>query len=247
MTRNNPIFLCVFSAFILIDATNALANEVKINKPQSSIVIEQTSVKQSGNIEDKNSDVKNKLIKKLNVVDFFSSDFSQVVQDVNGNALQTSSGSLTVKKPNMVYWNTQEPDESLIVSDGKTLWFFNPFIEQVSAYSLKSAIANTPILLLTSDSPQLWQYYFVTEKDVTEKQVTDINQAVFVIHAKDENSQVKSLELHFNSDKLSSLIILDATGQISTITLNNIDYKNEPKLSLFQFVLPEGVYLDDQR
>ncbi|NQY33389.1 MAG: outer membrane lipoprotein chaperone LolA [Alteromonadaceae bacterium] len=242
MTSKNPIFLCVFSAIVLLDSTNTMASEVKVKKLQPSVAIKQTPVHQSVNSEEKNSEIKNKLIKKLSGVDFFSADFYQVVQGVDGNTLQSGSGSLTVKKPNMVYWNIQQPDESLIVSDGQTVWFFDPFIEQVSAYSLQSSIANTPILLLTSDSQELWQHYLVTKKPATE-----IYQDIFVIHSKDENAQVKSLELIFNSDKLSRLIMLDATGQVITITLKNIDYKNEPDLALFQFVVPEGVHLDDQR
>ncbi len=26
-----------------------------------------------------------------------------------------------------------QPDESILVSDGKTLWFYNPFVEQATA------------------------------------------------------------------------------------------------------------------
>ncbi|EDM66590.1 hypothetical protein PE36_04133, partial [Moritella sp. PE36] len=29
------------------------------------------------------------------------------------------------------------PDEQLIVSDGESIWLYNPFVEQVSIYSLK--------------------------------------------------------------------------------------------------------------
>jgi outer membrane lipoprotein carrier protein len=48
-----------------------------------------------------------------------------------------------------------------------------------------------------------------------------------------------------NSIELSSFNILDATGQLSVITLEQSNTK--PKQSIFQFTVPEGVYLDDQR
>ena len=48
-------------------------------------------------------------------------------------------------------------------------------------------------------------------------------------------------------NKLSQFSFLDATGQVSHIKLSNFDAKKVPSSSLFNFVLPEGVQIDDQR
>jgi len=184
-----------------------------------------------------NEDSKQKLIKKLNLFNFFSSDFSQQVQSFDGNAIQDGKGTLTVKKPNRVYWHTTEPDETLIISNGETLWFYDPFVDQATAYTLQKIIANTPILLLTTDSQSLWANY----------QVSELSKDHFVIKAIDETSQVKKLEINFNGDILAQLVIVDATQQKSTITLTKLDHTLEPNDKLFQFELPQGVNLDDQR
>jgi len=185
------------------------------------------------------SAVKSNLMKKLATLEYFSANFNQQVLDADGNELQNASGTLAVKKPNLVHWNTAEPDESLLVSDGSTLWFFDPFVEQVSAFLLEKALMNTPILLLTSSDPTLWQHYSVSSMD-------DNN---YLIHANDNNAQVKTLELNFksNTNKLHSFTILDATGQLSYFKLSQFDDKNVPENSLFTFNIPEGVQLDDQR
>ncbi|MBA6232884.1 MULTISPECIES: outer membrane lipoprotein chaperone LolA [unclassified Colwellia] len=183
--------------------------------------------------------VKGTLIKKLASLEYFTADFKQQVLDAEGNELQNALGTLAVKKPNLVHWNTVEPDETLIVSDGVTLWFFDPFVEQVSAYLLEKALMNTPILLLTSSDPTLWQHYSVSS--------TDENN--YLIHAIDNNAQVKTLELRFkeNSHKLDSFTILDATGQLSIFKLSQFDDKHSPDSALFIYEIPEGVQLDDQR
>ncbi|MFT5756913.1 MAG: outer membrane lipoprotein carrier protein [Alteromonadaceae bacterium] len=183
------------------------------------------------------SDHKKQLIEKLKKINFFSAGFEQKTLDEKGNVLQEGSGELAVSKPNLVHWNTKTPDESLIVSDGSTLWVYDPFIEQAIAYKLVNAIANTPILLLTSDDQALWAHY----------RVSQIDQATYLIHADDVNSQIKTLELHFVKDKLSGFTFLDATGQLSIISLKEVDFTTAPALDLFQFVLPEGTHLDDQR
>jgi len=183
------------------------------------------------------TDHKIELIEKLKDIKFFNANFEQKVVDEEGNVLQEGGGTLAVSKPNLVYWNTKTPDESLIVSDGTTLWFYNPFIEQVTAYKLANAIANTPILLLTSDADDLWAHYSVSR----------IDQATYLIHADDVNSQIKTLELHFVDDKLSGFTFLDATGQLSIISLKDVNFTTAPASELFEFVLPEGTYIDDQR
>ncbi len=48
---------------------------------------------------------------------------------------RTGRGDLWVKRPNLFNWHMTQPDESVLVSDGKTLWFYNPFVEQATATS----------------------------------------------------------------------------------------------------------------
>lgn len=55
----------------------------------------------------------------------------------DGETLVNGSGTVAVKRPNLFRWDTQKPDENLLVSDGKTVWYYNPFVEQVTAMWLK--------------------------------------------------------------------------------------------------------------
>lgn len=182
---------------------------------------------------------KQALMERLSGFDHFSATFSQQVIDEEQNILQEGHGKLSVKKPNLVFWQTEQPEESVIVSDGETLWFYDPFIEQATAYRVDDSVANTPILLLTSTDKVLWQQYSVTQT----------NHDDFLIHANDINSRVKTLELNFvsNSAILKSLSIIDSTGQLSVIKLADVAINQTIEPNLFKFILPDGVYLDDQR
>jgi len=201
--------------------------------------LENTDENTSKNTVNKVDNSKLELMATLAKIEFISAEFTQQIFDEAGNELQQGSGLLSVSKPNLVNWQTVLPDESLIVSDGSSLWFYDPFVEQVSVYSLESAIANTPILLITSNDDKLWQDYTVVK----------LTNDRYLISAIDVNARVKSLELSFTNRKnkleLAAFNILDATGQLSVITLTH-NHK-EPDASLFTFSVPEGVYLDDQR
>jgi outer membrane lipoprotein carrier protein len=206
--------------------------------PQNNIATKDSSIELT--IEDV-SKAKRILMDKLATLAHFSGNFTQEVRSESGDLLEQSSGQLAISKPNLANWHTSEPDELEIVSDGQDVWFYNPWIEQVSVYSLSAAIAQTPILLLTSKDEALWQGYSVTHNGSDK----------FVIIAKDVNSQIKSLTLAFDSSKegskLQQFSFLDATGQLSHIKLSDFDDHNAPEASLFKFVVPEGVQIDDQR
>lgn len=228
----NTAIISIFSAVIL-SSTSVSSFAVQSN---DSMNAKSSSVNNSVN---ETKIIKNKLMNKLATLDFFSANFKQQILDAKGNELQNAFGTLAVQKPNLVHWKTAEPDESLIISDGSTLWFYDPFVEQVSAYLLEKALMNTPILLLTSSDPVLWQHY----------SVSSMNDNNYLIHANDNNAQVKTLELRFkeNSNVLESFTILDATGQLSIFKLSQFDIVNSPEKALFTYEIPAGVELDDQR
>lgn len=184
-----------------------------------------------------------KLMAILSDISAFSAGFDQVIMDETGNTLQQLSGKITVSKPRLVNWHTLSPDETQIVSDGDTLWFFDPFIEQVTAYTLDTSVNNTPILLLSSNDEQLWQQYNILETQENE----------FEILSLDEHSQVKSLSISFtpmhdsNAWHINRFVILDASGQKGEIKLTDFSLTPLINESTFTFTVPDGVHLDDQR
>jgi len=184
---------------------------------------------------------KSELRQKLSLLNTFSSDFSQVVKASDGELIQNATGNLILQKPNMLIWNNLEPEEMTIQSDGNTLWHYDPFIEQVSVYSIDSAIANTPILLLSSTDDNLWQDY----------QVSKMSELEYVIYNNQLDAQVKSLTLMFDNQSektvLSSFTLIDSTAQASTFTLTNFKEVSMLPPSTFVFSVPEGVDVDDQR
>lgn len=186
---------------------------------------------------EKDAQIKHSLKNRLEKFQGFSATFEQTVIDADGNTLQNSTGKLVVKRPNLIYWETMQPDETLVVSDGATLWFYNPFVEQVSAFNVSNAVVNTPILLLSDTSTDTWQDYLVSQQSSDEYSIKSLNS----------DAQVKSLNLVFAGDHIAMFTIVDATGQLSHFKLSNMVTSPEPDNSLFEFTLPVDVDFDDQR
>ncbi len=99
------------------------------------------------------ADAASDLKSRLDKVSSFHASFTQKVTDGSGNAVQEGRGDLWVKRPNLFNWHMTQPDESVLVSDGKTLWFYNPFVEQATATGSKTRPAIRRLCSLPVTSP----------------------------------------------------------------------------------------------
>ena len=122
------------------------------------------------------ADAASDLKSRLDKVSSFHASFTQKVTDGSGNAVQDGQGDLWVKRPNLFNWQMTQPDESVLVSDGKTLWFYNPFVEQATATWLKDATSNTPFMLIARNQPGELKHYIAVALDsgVTPAEVSEI-------------------------------------------------------------------------
>ncbi len=179
---------------------------------------------------------KQELADRLAINRGFSARFDQTVKSADGEVLSQGRGKVDITRPSLFRWETLAPDENLIVSDGKTVWYYSPFVEQVSIYNQDQATAQTPFVLLTRNNPKDWDKYDVAQKgnDFTLTPVAvDSNQGIFHI-AIDRKGNVQGFE------------VIEQDGQSTQFTFNHVKLEN-PAPSLFTFKVPEGVEIDDQR
>ena len=181
-----------------------------------------------------NADIE--LQNRLNKVSVLSADFAQTVMSANGSNVQQGNGKLRIKRPNLFRMDTKSPQETQIIADGKTLWFYDPFVEQVTANWVKDAVNNTPFVLLTSNDKSHWVQYTVEQKDDR-----------FVLKPKAKNSNIKQFDIRIDQNGvLKGFSTIEKDGQSNQYILRNITNQNLDG-SLFKFTVPKGIELDDQR
>lgn len=182
------------------------------------------------------ADAADELQNRLNQVTVLSADFSQTVTSVGGKNVQQGSGKLQIKRPNLFRMDTKSPQETQIIADGKTLWYYDPFVQQVTAQWVKDAVNNTPFVLLTSNDKSHWNQYSVTQ-----------NADTFVLKPKAKNSNIKQFDIRVDANGvLKNFSTTEKDGQTNLYVLRNITNQTLAD-SLFQFSVPKGVELDDQR
>ena len=182
------------------------------------------------------ADAADELQNRLNQVTVLSADFAQTVTSVGGKNVQQGSGKLQIKRPNLFRMDTKSPQETQIIADGKTLWYYDPFVQQVTAQWVKNAVNNTPFVLLTSNEKSHWNQYSVTQ-----------NADTFVLKPKAKNSNIKQFDIRIDANGvLKNFSTTEKDGQTNLYVLRNITNQTLAD-SLFQFSVPKGVELDDQR
>lgn len=182
------------------------------------------------------ADASEDLQERLNKVNSFQASFSQKVTSPEGDLIQEGVGDLWLERPNLFNWNMISPDESVLVSDGKNLWFYNPFVEQVTVTNLADATQDTPFLLITRNDPKDWKQYSIIQQGNT-----------FDLKPKQTNGTLKRFSITVSPQgTIEQFSAVEQDGQTSAYQLK--EQKNgRVDASKFKFTVPKGVTLDDQR
>lgn len=166
-----------------------------------------------------------------------SADFAQVVSSAEGKVLNKCAGNLSISRPGKFRWQVITPEEELIVSNGQTMWIYSAFIEQVTLMNLHDAIQGTPFVLLSGANEKQWQDYSVKQEN---------NQ--FTVKNAHPKVQANTIIFEFNeAGNISKFVVIEEQGQHSEFTLTHKPLTANLAANLFEFQIPAGIEIDDQR
>jgi len=174
------------------------------------------------------------LQERLAKIDGFYARFSQDVKTADKQPVQQGKGDLWVTRPYYFNWTLTEPDETSIISDGTNMWVYTPAVEQVSVMSLKKAVDNRLMLLITDSHNPIWNAYHVTRK-----------QDSFTLKPTDGSNQDFIISV-LPTGMISNFTIIEEDGQRSFYDLSRQSL-GKVAIDKFKFTPPAGVTIDDQR
>ena len=162
-------------------------------------------------------------------------DFIQRVVEVRAGVPAKSNGHISTAKPGRFRWDYQTPNVQTIVSDGQTIWFHEPDLEQVTV-SDASRLNDTPAVLLSSGTElqKLFTWEVFTDKTLNVPSVR-------LFPRKSGTIQEIVLTLHPSRDELLKLITLDSLGHTSLFYFQNMHINQPIPAERFQFEMPPDV------
>ncbi|CAG9296572.1 outer membrane lipoprotein chaperone LolA [Celerinatantimonas diazotrophica] len=173
---------------------------------------------------------------KLEKISHFGADFSQTVISPEGKVIHRGKGHFVIAKPGKLHWQETHPGHDEIISDGKTIWYYSPMVEQVTIYNTSQAIVHTPFILLTDQREKTWKQYQVKQHD-----------GVYTVSSKDP-SQLVTFSLSFGkTGNIREFTVVDGQGQHSEFKLTHFNLHPDIQPGIFSFKVPKGTQIDDQR
>jgi len=193
----------------------------------------------------------NNLVKQLTNIRTLSANFEQTTKATSAakapqkkgltgqHMNQTFKGVMKVERPGKFYWETTAPSKQVIATTGKTVWIYDPDLQQAVRQSLDEQVANTPALLLSGNTSQIMQSYRVTQPNK--------GKTYYTLYPKNTDGVFESLTISFGANKAPSLMILqDSLGQTTNIKFSNVKVNSSIPASTFNFTPPKGTDIIDQ-
>jgi len=168
----------------------------------------------------------------LQPITSLSAQFTQRITDAEGFQLDSSVGLFEVAQPARLRWHVVEPLPQQIISDGTTLWIYDPDLEQVIIQPFNQDIAATPAILFSGDLDQLDSAYFVREE----------SPGLFTLTPERAGSLFNNMQIEFVNRRPVSIALTDNLEQTTKITFTELQIN--PAISADRFVFEIPVNID---
>ncbi len=161
--------------------------------------------------------------------------FSQEVYDTKGHLKQSSSGRVSLATPRQFRWEYVKPYRQLVIADGKTVWIYEPDLQQVSRRPQGPEEQNSPLAILV-DPARLDRNYVVTDGGTS-----DGVEWLGIAPRSSADSNFKSARIGFKDGQLAQIVVTDALGQRTRMYFAKWQRNVALPTGNFSFTPPKGV------
>ena len=166
----------------------------------------------------------------------YSATYSQLTYDSSGKMVAQSSGTMQLKQPGLVRWETLKPNNQLIVNDGKILWFYDVDLAQVTTQPAEVKGQLNPAMIVSGGESDLAAFFDIS------RYVNKENGSVsYILDAKQEGSSFSKVTMQFNGDQLTKMTAVNDFGQTTAFDFSDVRLNESLDTSLFLFTPPSGV------
>lgn len=180
-----------------------------------------------------NADTTSDLSKLLDATKAIKANFTQIIYDNHGKAVQKSYGRMALQRPGKFRWEIIKPIPQVIIANGKRLWIYDPDLQQVTVRSLQNAAGETPALLLSHVDHSLDQDFTIKELP---KKANGLRW--FSLTPKKQDNMFAAVEMGFLNDQIHEMHLKDHLGHNTTILFVNLQSNANLPAALFIFKAP---------
>lgn len=176
-------------------------------------------------------------------IDGLQADFQQESLFLGFGEKVSSSGQVLFKKPGMMDWSYQQPEPQRFVADGRTLWFFQPEMNQVTIGQFQQSFqSGLPVSFL------LGLGSLAADFNVKDACTVPLGVAL-TLEPRSPDPSLQSFKLLVDPKQYLPIgaLVVDVGGNETQIVFTNLKPKIDVANEHFQFIIPKGVDVIDQR
>ena len=223
--------LITLSAQVLAEA------DTKLDKLQPKAQVE-SALKTTPALVKNDTKAVDELVKKLEAIKTLSAGFSQEMRGSNGRK-QMMSGTLSIKRPDLFVWHTEQPYSQSIYARDSKVWSIDHDLMQVVIQNQGRDTENTPAQLLSGNAREFLKNYYVIVEQQRDEQS-------FVLRPAGNNALFESLTLHFQKGELAGFSMVDSLGNHRRIDLKGVDINQPVSDSRFKADYPKNYDVIDE-
>ena len=150
----------------------------------------------------------------------------------------TAEGQLLVKRPGKMRWEYTIPDAQTIITDGKSMWIYRPADKQVMVGQAPQFFSGGKGAGFLSDIRQIRKSFRI---EMQKTQSPDHFQLRLLPKTPTPDLAVVILTIGRSGYLVEQVLTYNAYGDETRIVLSDYKFNQNPKDSLFTFVVPDGI------
>jgi len=147
-----------------------------------------------------------------------------------------SSGEVVLAKPGRMRWSYEKPEPSLVVSDGHTVWLFDPAKREAQRFpNAESFLSGAAIQFLLGKGRLLETFRVSALRCGPGGALLDLVPR--------QPASYERLQLLADpaSGEIQETAVFDLVGNVTRVSFSRVEVNRHPPASLFQFEPPPGV------
>jgi outer membrane lipoprotein carrier protein len=159
-----------------------------------------------------------------------------------------ASGEVTFAKPGRMRWSYEAPEPSLVVSDGETLWLYDPEVAEAQRMSVKGEFLSGAAIQFLLGEGDLLASFHVSSSDCGEMLQEDATSeepgrtlTLELLPREPASYERLRLVVEPTGGEVRETTVEDLFGNVTRVRLLDVSTNRDPDPGLFRFAPPEGV------
>ncbi len=171
----------------------------------------------------------------------FSADFTQTLTNAASKEQDIRSGKIIFKQPSLLRWESVKPEPELLIVGESIVWDYFPEDKLALKYRTKQLFNSKTMIKFISGQAKL-EEDFVVENQGDDNGLIKLK----LLPLEPETGMVLAFAwIDPDRKMMSKILVVDFYGNGNEVAMNNIEIDPDVDDSMFQFIPPEGVDVED--